>query len=734
MRKFPFVKQHDSMQCGVACLAMVCRHWGRAYSTAYLAGRCTPTSEGVSLKAIADAARGLGIDTVSARLTLGALAQAPLPCILHWNQNHFVVLHRVDRGGERFWIADPARGRVRCSAQELDSRWASARGDGSAEPKGVAMLLEPTPEFGRGGAPEVESRSMRFVLSRLREHRRALSQVALGLAIGCLLQLAMPFLTQGIVDLGIRHGDLGLVWLILLGGLAVVAGRTGADFLRRWLLLHLSARVSVGMVSDFLAKLLRLPMSFFDSRMTGDLLQRMADHQRVQSFLTQQALGAAFAALTLLALGGVLLGYDPLVFLVFALGTGASALWTARFLARRRALDYDSFERQAASQGLTFRLLTSMPEVKLQGCERRRRWEWEDAQADLFEVQTRALGLQQAQEAGSVFIAEAKNVLVTVIAAAAVIDGTLSLGQMLAVQYIVGQLGSPVAQLTALAYSLQDVKISLERINEVHRAPDEDLDPSAGPKRRGFPGPPSIRLRGVSFRYDRHSPRWALRGVDLEIPAGKVTAVVGASGSGKTTLVKLLLGYYPSEEGAIEVAGAPIGAYDLRWWRGRCGAVMQDGVIFSDSIARNIAAGDGEVDWERVRAAARTARIDDYAMSLPLRYDTRIGADAMGLSQGQRQRVLIARAVYRDPEVLFLDEATNSLDASNERAIVEGLDGFCRGRTVVVVAHRLSTVRGADRIVVLDGGRVAEVGTHAELVARRGAYYDLVKDQLELGE
>lgn len=627
-------------------------------------------------------------------------------------------------------MADPGKGLVKYGVEEFERHWAGMESGGVK--KGIAMFLEPTAEFYRHGeaGPAEGRRSFRFLWGYVSEYRRYFFQIFAGLLLGCVLQLAMPFLTQGIVDWGIAYKDIGLVWLILLGELMIVAGRTATDFIRRWLLLHISMRINISLVSDFFIKLLKLPMSFFDTKLMGDLLQRMNDHSRVQSFLTNQVLGVMFTMLGFVVFGGVLLAYDGAVFSIFLAGSAVYSLWIATFLGRRKVLDYELFEQQAASQNKTYQFITSMQEIKLQDCERRRRWEWEDTQADLFGVQMRSLKLQQAQEAGSIFINEVKNMLITAFAAASVIDGRITLGAMLAVQYIVGQLNSPVEQLMQFIYSLQDVKISLERINEIHGGRNEE---SGEDRAEAFGPDRSIRLGGVAFKYAPHALKDTLSGVSFDIPAGKVTAIVGASGSGKTTLIKLMLGYYPVMSGSILVAGRDINEYNLKWWRRQCGVVMQDGVVFSESIARNIAVGDGDVDEERLWQAARIANIHDYVMGLPLKYDTRIGRDGMGLSQGQKQRILIARAVYKDPAFIFLDEATNALDAKNERAIVENLDKFYRGRTVVVVAHRLSTVKNADRIIVLDSGKVVETGDHASLIEKRGAYYNLVRNQLELG-
>ena len=728
--KIRLIRQRDAMQCGVACLTMICNYYGLPVEIEDVEEYCSPTTDGVSLKGLADATAHFCLTSHAVRLGICYLRKVTLPCILHWNQNHFVVLYKISRDGKKFHIADPAKGKYTCSEEEMRSNWISIRSNGME--KGIGMFFDKTEDFNalareyKRKAKPVSGLIRRYI----RRYRPHLAVVCLGLLLGCVLQLIMPFLTQSIVDVGIRHEDIGFIWLILLGELMIVAGRTATDFIRRWLLLHISMRVNISLVSDFFIKLLRLPMSFFDTKLMGDLLQRIGDHNRVQGFLTGQLLNVVFTLLSFVVLGAVLLIYDPLIFLVFLGGSLLYGGWIALFLGRRKVIDYELFEHQARNQNRTYQFVTSMQEIKLQDCEQRRRWEWEDTQADLFAVQMKSLRLQQTQEAGSIFINEMKNILITVIAATAVIEGSMTLGAMLAVQYIIGQLNSPVEQLMGFVYSLQDVRMSLDRINEVHSGRNEEPDEEMA---ESFAGDTGIRLNDVYFRYDRHAMKNVLENISLDIPAGKVTAIVGASGSGKTTLIKLMLGYYPVGSGCISISGRPIGEYSMRWWRRQCGVVMQDGVIFSESIARNIAVGDGEIDADRMKEAARIANIHDFVVSLPLGYDTLIGRDGTGLSQGQRQRILIARAVYKNPSFIFLDEATNALDARNERTIVENLADFYRGRTVVVVAHRLSTVRNADCIVVLDGGKIVETGDHDTLVTRKGAYFNLVRNQLELG-
>lgn len=716
------------MQCGIACLAMICRYYGKNYSLATLSEICQATNEGVSLLSISDAAEQLGMHTIIGYSSVAKLSKVTLPCILHWNQNHFVVLYKTKRG--KYYVADPGKGLIKYSESEFGQHWISVRRDN--EDKGVAMFIKPTSLFyDKIDDPNDAPRSFKFLLGYINRFRKYFGSIILGLFIGCLLQLMLPFLTQSIVDIGVTHQDINFIWLVLAGQLMLTISRTIIDFIRRWLLMHISMRINISLISDFLLKLLKLPMSFFDTKLMGDLLQRMNDHSRIEKFLTNQVLNVMFSLLSFLIFGIVLFIYNKLIFSVFLIGSVVYAGWMLIFLSKRKVIDYEMFEKQAINNNYTYQFITSMQEIKLQDCEKRRRWEWEDIQTDLFQVQMKSMKLQQTQEAGSIFINEVKNIVITVLSATAVIYGEMTLGMMLAVQYIIGQLNSPVEQLMNFLYSMQDVKISLERINEIHGSRNEE---NTSRDRTEFKDcSHDIVFNNVSFKYDPHSLTNIIENVSFFIPSGKVTAIVGASGSGKTTLIKLMLGFYPIIDGHIHIGDTDINTLNLKWLRRQCGVVMQDGVIFSESIARNIAVDDDEIDKERLLWASEIANIKEYILSLPLRFDTKIGQDGMGLSQGQKQRILIARAVYKSPEFIFLDEATNALDAKNERAIVENLDEFYKGRTVVVVAHRLSTVKNADQIVVLDAGKVVEVGDHNTLIAKQGTYYNLVKNQLELG-
>ena len=732
MNNFKVERQHDCMQCGIACLQMICNYYGKEYSLDSLSKICFATTEGVSMLGISETATSLGFHVVNVKCTVKTLTEVSLPSILHWNQNHFVVLYRV-KNEKKFYIADPGKGLVTYSLEEFKKHWISTNSNG--QDKGIAMFLETTPTFFTHQMEDKKKisgkRSFHFLFGYVKKYRKYFGQVILGLIVGSLSQLVLPFLTQSIVDVGIKNQDIGFVWLILLGQLMLTISRTAIDFIRRWLLLHISLRINISLVSDFFIKLLKLPMSFFDTKLMGDLMQRMNDHSRVNNFLTQQTLNITFAMLTFVVFSVVLFFYNKLVFAIFLLGSILYGVWMTLFLKRRKLLDYELFEQQAINNNKTYEFITTIQESKLQDCEQRRRWEWEDTQAELFGVQMKSLKLQQTQEAGSIFINEVKNIIITVVAATAVIHGQMTLGMMLAVQYIIGQLNSPVEQLMNFFYSLQDVKISLERINEIHQMDDENgkegLLTSIEDKNEG------IDIKNIMFKYDPHALRKTIDDVSIHIPQGNVTAIVGASGSGKTTLIRLMLGYYPVLEGTINIGNTDINKLNKKWWRRQCGVVMQDGVIFSESIARNIAVDDGDIDKERLLKAAEIACIKDYIMALPLKFNTKIGRDGVGLSQGQKQRILIARAVYKNPDYIFLDEATNSLDANNERSIVENLDKFYKGKTVVIVAHRLSTVKNADQIVVIDHGKVVEIGNHESLTAKRGAYYNLVKNQLELG-
>ena len=729
IKSFPFYHQLESADCGPSCLRMIAKYYGRSYSIQYLREQAFITREGVSMLGISDAAERIGFRTMGVKITLEQLrAEVPLPCVLHWNQNHFVVLYKVKNG--KYYIADPATKKLVYEESELARCWCSTVVEG--KDTGAALLFEPGPDFyDREEEDTRTGKGLSFFFRYLTPYRRELFQLVLGMLTASILQLILPFLTQSMVDTGIRDGNLSFITLILIAQLVIFVAKLSVDFIRSWILLHVNTRINIALISDFLAKLMRLPLHFFDTKMVGDIMQRIGDHNRIETFMTGSSISTLFSFVNFIVFGFVLAYYDLTILGLFLVGNGLYVAWILAFMKYRRELDIKRFAQAAGEQSNLFQLVTGMQEIKLNNCETEKRWEWERIQVKLFKISIKGLALQQYQQLGSVFFNQTTNILISFLAARAVVSGEMTLGMMMSLTYIVGQLTAPIEQFIGFARSFQDAKISLERLGEIHQKEDEEQ--TLALKTNRLPEERTLRIEDVCFSYDGADRDYVLEHVSLAIPEHKVTAVVGASGSGKTTLVKLLLGFYEPNKGAIRVGNVLLKDMNPHVWRAHTGCVMQDGFIFSDTIARNIAVGAESIDRERLLHAVTVANIREFIDSLPLGYNTKIGMEGNGVSQGQRQRILIARAVYKDPEFIFLDEATNALDANNEKEIMEHLHRFYRGRTVVVVAHRLSTVRDADNIVVLDKGRVAEEGTHEELTAKRGIYYELVKNQLELG-
>jgi ATP-binding cassette, subfamily B, bacterial len=720
------------MDCGPTCLRMIAKHYGKSYNIETLRERSYITREGVSLLGTSDAAESIGFRTMGVKISFHQLIdEVPLPCIAHWRQNHFVVIYKIEKSktGHMIYMADPAVGLVKLPEKEFKNCWLSTQSGG--EEKGVCLLLEPTPDFYSATDEKPNKASFGFMFQYLRPYKKLLVQLFLGLLAGSLLQLIFPFLTQSIVDYGISNRDISFVYLVLIAQLMLFTGRTAIEFIRGWILLHISTRVNISLISDFLIKMMKLPIRFFDTKMIGDIMQRIGDHSRIQNFLTSTSLSILFSVFNLLIFGGILAFYNMQIFMVFIFGSTLYALWIILFMKKRKELDYKRFSQLSNNQGNLIQLIQGMQEIKLNNCEKQKRWEWERIQASLFKVNVKGLALNQYQQAGSIFINELKNILISIIAATAVINGQLTLGMMMAVQYIIGQLNSPIEQMIGFMQSAQDARISLERLGEIHNKEDEEK-PEDG-KTTELPWQKDIGISNLAFQYEGPHSDMVLNKIDLLIPENKITAIVGTSGSGKTTLVKMLLGFYLPVKGEIAIGGQNLQSISQRSWRAKCGAVMQDGFIFSDTIAKNIAVSDERADQAKLLNAVKVANIKEFVEGLPLGYNTKIGADGHGLSQGQKQRILIARAVYKNPDYIFFDEATNALDANNERVIMQNLDEFFKGKTVVVVAHRLSTVKNADQIVVLEKGEIVEIGTHVELTAKKGAYFELVKNQLELG-
>ena len=731
MAKFPLYHQHDQMDCGPTCLRMIAAHYGRIYSLEGLRDKSHFTREGVSLLGISEAAEKLGLRSVGVFVSFEELKEAPLPCIVHWNQQHFVVVYdiRKKNGKEMVYVADPGAGTLKYTKEEFCRCWASTRNEGKDE--GIALLLETTPEFYQHEDEKVRKKGFAYLFAYLRPYKKLIFQLFLGLFFGSLLQLLLPFLTQSIVDFGVSAQNLNYIYLVLAAQLVLVFSSSTVEFIRGWILLHIGTRVNISLISDFLAKLMRLPMSYFDTKMVGDIMQRMGDHTRIQNYLTNSSLNILFGIFNILIFTLVLLFYNFTIFLIFVIGSLLYFSWVSLFMKRRALLDHKNFAQQAANQSNVIQLITGMQEIKLNACEKQKRWEWERIQAKLFKLRIKGLALSQYQDSGAVFINQTKNIIITALVAKFVIDGQMTLGMMLSVQYILGQLNSPIDQLINFYRESQDARLSIERLSEVHEKEDEEDDSSNYIQE--IPKQQDILMQDVSFAYDTtKAGKPVVRNIQLHIPTGKQTAIVGTSGSGKTTLMKLMLGFYPVQNGDILLGNSNLNQYNLREWRKKCGVVMQDGFIFSDSIARNIAPGEENIDKTKLLNAVITANIREFIESLPLRYDTKIGSEGHALSQGQKQRILIARAVYKDPEFVFLDEATNALDTNNEKVIMDNLQQFFKGRTSVVIAHRLSTVKNADQIVVIDNGEIRESGTHESLTRKKGAYYQLVKNQLEL--
>lgn len=731
------------MDCGPTCLRMVAKYYGKSFSLQYLRSRAFITNSGVSMLGISDAAESIGFRTKGYRLTWEQLRdEVPFPCIVHWNQRHFVVVYSIKKKNSRITsinkgqesetvvcVADPANGMLTYTKEEFLKCWFSTNKVGVKE--GTALLLETTPDFYNQEDEEKGKLKFMYLLGYLRPYRKYILQLMLGMLTGSIISLMFPFLTQSIVDYGISNSDLAFVVMVLVAQMVLTFGQTANGFIRSWLMLHVTTRISISLISDFLIKLMKLPISFFDVKLIGDVMQRIGDHNRIQSFLTGSLINIIFAIITLFIYTGIMATYHMGILGIFFAGSALYIGWVLLFLKRRRDLDYKHFQQASANQSNMVQLVSGMQEIKLNACEKQKRWEWERIQARLFKISLKGMALNQNQQIGATFINQAKDVMISFLAARAVITGDMTLGMMMAVQYIIGQLNAPIQQFIGFTQAAQDAKISLERLGEIHDKEDEETPEN----HRIVTIPPSkdITINKLVFQYEGPHSEKVLQNINLTIPAHKVTAIVGTSGSGKTTLIKLLLGFYAPVSGEIMINESRLQQYSPREWRKKCGVVMQEGFIFSDSIANNIGVMDECPDKEKMEKAVRTANIKEYIESLPLGYETKIGSDGHGLSTGQKQRILIARSVYKDPDYLFFDEATNALDAKNERVIMENLDQFFKGRTVVVVAHRLSTVKKADQIVVLEKGEIVELGNHQELVKKKGAYFKLVKDQLELG-
>ncbi|CAA7392477.1 peptidase domain-containing ABC transporter [Chryseobacterium fistulae] len=728
------IPQHDQMGCGPACLAMISMHYGKKIGIQYLHDKSYITKEGVSLLGISDAAEKIGFKTLSAKLKSEDFKEELFPCILHWNQNHFVVLYRIKKNWLSskiiYKIADPGYGFISISEENFKRSWLSDK------EKGVALFLTPTEYFYKLQPPKEEKISVEFLLKYFKSYQKQLFLMFLMLLVGSGITLIFPFLTQKLIDNGVNAKNLNFITVILLAQLGLFLGSIIIEVIRNWLMLYMGTRLSITIISDFLKKLLQLPIKFFDTKMIGDFNQRIQDNERIEQFLTSQSLLTFFSMITFLVFFGVLWHYDGNILLVYISLTFISILWSFYWLKKQKILDYFKFQERSRNQESIYEIINGVTEIKLNQFEDYKRKEWENIQQKLFNINIRVLKLNQIQISGFDFLNQVKNILVTFLAATFVVNGKMTLGELLSISYIVGQMNSPVNQLVSFFRSLQDAKLSLERLNEIqNHSVEEDseqikLDFNSS-KINGVTN--DIELRNVNFQYEGPKSPYVLKDINLSIPKGKITAIVGASGSGKTTLMKLLLKFYEPSEGEIFYNSMQISRLSAKSLRENCGVVMQDGFIFSDTIERNIATGDENINVNRLQKATKIANIEEFIDSLPLKFNTKIGATGNGISGGQKQRILIARAVYKDPHYIFLDEATSALDAENEKIIHDNLQNFFIGKTVIVIAHRLSTVKSADQIIVLKNGEIVEQGDHKELVDNKADYYYLVKNQLELG-
>lgn len=727
---FPFYKQLDSSDCGAACLRMILKYYGKHFTSETIRAKAFTSREGTSFLGLKQAAESFGMEAYALQLDWEAFCKLiKTPCIIHWNQNHFIVVYKVKHNrftnNTTIYVANPGKGILPLSKEEFLAGWLH-----ETENKGFVLVMEPTEAFYQLKEEKESSLTFRYLLRYIRPFRTPIIQFFLAMLLGSLISLAFPFLTQAMVDQGIKEQNLNLILLLLIAQLLLTLGQLGNDMIRSWLMLHVTMRVNISFISDFLYKLMRLPISFFDVKRVGDIMQRISDNSRIQSFLTHSLISIVIAAITFIVYSFVMAGYNLNLLIIFFIGSILYIGWTFLFLKKRKKLDYARFEKSANNQSKMVQLITGMQEIKLNSCERPKLWEWERIQTDIYRVTVRSTVLEQVQSIGGTCIDQIKNIIISYWAARMVVEGEMTLGMMMAMQYVIGQLNAPIGQFMGFVQSAQDASISMERMGEIYNMEEEE--PEEISRIHIIPSNGRIEFKNVDFHYEGPASPKVLNQLNFTVLPGKVNAIVGVSGSGKTTIMKLLLGYYHPSCGQISLNGKDLWDYSSRAWRGACGTVMQEGFIFSDTIERNICMQEGDVDKDRLKYALHVANIESYIDSLPLGLNTQIGMEGNGMSSGQKQRILIARAVYKNPDYILLDEATNSLDSNNEQLILERMQTFYQNKTVVVIAHRLSTIRHADNIIVLNNGQVAESGKHEELLACKGLYYELINKQLDV--
>lgn len=733
-KTFPFVAQHDAMDCGPACLAMITKVYGKNYSLQYLRDNAYLSRDGVSLSGLKEAASLIGLDCVALKVSIEELIyQNHFPCILYWKGNHFVVLYKTIKSffskNRKFHIADPAAGLISISQSHFVNLW-------SNDKTGIAFFVEPTDAFIAKTPPIESPDKINEVFKYLVPYKWDIIQLVFCMALISMVTLIFPFLTQSLIDKGVLAKNVNIVFIILLAQIFLFLGTTTIDIVRNWLILYIGARINISIISDFFSKLMKLPIKFFDTRYRGDFYQRINDHSRIQTFLTSQSLTTFFSLVNFLIFLFALFHYNYKILIVYFLLTVIAIMWSRLFLKKRERLDYFRFRSNALNQDSINEILVGIHEIKLNNFEEYKRKEWENVQIKLFDVNLKSLRLDQMQVVGYDFINQLKNIIVTYIAAREVIAGNITLGAMLGVSYIIGQMNSPINQLLTFFRSFQDAQLSIKRLLEVQRENEEEQKGQLKLSQKNFAHRSKningIRIEGLSFQFEGPRSPYVLKNVNLFIPEGKTTAIVGGSGSGKTTLMKLLLNFYQPTIGSIYINNLNLDKISPASWRANCGVVMQDGYIFSDSIYRNISTSDEIIDEDKIENAIKIANIREYIESIPQKGLTKIGGRGNGISGGQKQRILIARSVYKQPQYVFFDEATSALDTENEKIIHDNLKTFFKNKTVVIIAHRLSTVRNADQIVVLKDGQIVEIGSHMALTNKRGVYYSLVKNQLEL--
>lgn len=726
LKKFPWEYQMDAKDCGPACLKIISKYYGKYYSLQYLRDLCGITREGVTFLDISYAAEKIGLRTVSVKATIEKLTnRVPLPCIIHWDQNHFIVVYQTKK--DKIYVSDPAKGLLSYTTDEFEEKWYKKE-----DKFGMLMVLEPMANFKQIEANERIERFKSFenLLNYFTPYKKAFGILFAVMLIATGLQAVLPFISKSVIDIGIYTHDIPFIHLMLIGNIILLLSITLSNVLRDWVLLHVSTRVNISLISDYLIKLMKLPVTFFENKLVGDILQRANDHERIRSFVMNNSLGMLFSAITFVVFSIILLIYNSTIFFIFVCGSALYVVWILTFLEVRKKLDWEYFELNAKNQSYWVETIENVQEIKINNYEDIKRWKWEAIQARLYRLNLKVLKINNAQSLGAQFINSMMNIAVTFYCAVAVINGEITFGVMISTQFIIGMMNGPVAQLVGFIQSAQYAKISFMRINEIHQLKDEDETTSVVANSMDLPLDKSLYLNNISFQYSRNAP-FVLKNISLDIPKGKVTAIVGDSGCGKSTLLKLLLRLYRPSYGEICMGEMNVNNISLRNWRAKCGCVMQDGKLFNDTIQNNIVLDDENIDYEGLQKAVEVANISREIEAMPQGYQTMIGEMGRGLSGGQRQRVLIARALYKDPDYLFLDEATNALDTINEQRIVQALNNVFKNRTVIVIAHRLSTIRRADQIIVLKAGEIAEIGNHQSLMQNKQYYYNLIQSQYE---